>query len=55
MDFFILPSNGCHNPVRTGVVQGAKPYSNLPEMKNKQLQIEGMKEKAWTRKKIMNQ
>jgi hypothetical protein len=55
MDFFILPSNGCHNPVRTGVVQGAKPYSNLPEMKNKQLQIEGMKEKVWTRKKIMNQ
>jgi len=28
-----------------------KPFSNLPEMKDKQLQIEGMKEKVWTRKK----
>jgi hypothetical protein len=28
-----------------------KPYSNLPEMKEKQLRIEGMKEKVWTRKK----
>ena len=51
MVFFTLLSNGCHNPVRTGVVQGAKPYSNLPEMKGKQLRIAGMKEKVWTRKK----
>ncbi len=28
-----------------------KPFSNLPEMKDKQLRIEGMKEKVWTRKK----
>ena len=28
-----------------------KPFSNLPAMKDKQLQIEGMKEKVWTRKK----
>ena len=28
-----------------------KPYSNLPELKDKQLRIEGMKEKVWTRKK----
>jgi hypothetical protein len=28
-----------------------KPFSNLPEMKDKQLQIKGMKEKVWTRKK----
>lgn len=28
-----------------------RPYSNLPAMKDKQLRIEGMKEKVWTRKK----
>ena len=28
-----------------------RPYSNLPELKDKQLRIEGMKEKVWTRKK----
>jgi len=28
-----------------------KPFSNLPEMKDKQLRIEGMKEKVWNRKK----
>jgi len=28
-----------------------RPYSNLPDLKDKQLRIEGMKEKVWTRKK----
>jgi hypothetical protein len=28
-----------------------RPYSNLPELKDKKLRIEGMQEKVWTRKK----